>query len=321
MVQHVRHKGREHVGAGQTPDIFDKLSNQHHSHVFGIQQTHQAAYDIEHKSHSRHIPFAELFGQGPHGENADSHGDAADDGHKGLGDAVIVGAQHIIAVVDQRHVLDIGAESIDEEIQDNDHPIPVCEHGFQLCGYGELFFGTVGSLLGDALPGEVVFQQGQRQGKERDHCHDGNPLCLVHAYGREDHHGKNQGHDDAGNHDAGYVVEDGEAAPLLRVPGGEGNHQTVAHVIDGQGKRVEQVIGEHDPKDLYGLASVWNRKKQDAGDCYQRGAEEQPGARLSLSGAGAVDNLPHNHIGHRIDDLADNGKQGQKGAAPDAGEL
>ena len=91
-----RHK---HIGAGQATNILDELANQHHHHICGEQAADNTADGIQNKTHSGHISLAEFLGQGPHRKNTDTHGDSADDREQGLGDAIIVSTQHIIAEI------------------------------------------------------------------------------------------------------------------------------------------------------------------------------------------------------------------------------
>ena len=321
MIQNIREEGHEHIGTGQAADVLDELANQHHHHIGREQPADDAAQGIEDEAHGRHVPLSELLGQGPHGEDADAHGDASDDRQKGLGDAVIIGAQHIIAEIRQADILDGAAQGIDQEVHIDDRHVLITKHRLQLLQEGDMLRILLLTLQGDALLGEEILHQGQGQRDHGKDAHGGDPFALIHAQHRHDHHGEYQSHQDAAHHDRRDLVEHGKAATVGGVAGGQGHHQIMAHVENGIGKGIEEVIRQHDPDDLDHLGGLRHREEQDAGDRHQRRGQQEPGTGLALPGPGAVDDLAHDHIGDGIDDLGHDGEDHQEGAAPKAAKL
>ena len=321
MIQHVREQRHKHIGAGQTTDVLDELSHQHNGHIGGKQSADGAADGIEDEARGGHVPLAESLCQRPHGENTDAHGDTADDGDHGLGNAVIVGTQNVIAEIDQTDILDGAARGVNQEIGVDQQHVFIRKNGFQLGGKGNPGFSGALHLLRDPLFCEIILQQRQGQGENGENAHQRDPLSLVHADDRHDDHGEHQRHQNAAHHDSGNLVVDGQAAPLLGVPGGQGHHQVVAHVENGVGKRVEKVIAHHNPDGLHGLRTIGHREQQDTGNGHQRRGKQQPGASLALGRMGTVDDIAHNDVGDGIHDFGHNGEHHQKRPAPEGGQL
>jgi len=95
----------------------------------------------------------------------------------------------------------------------------------------------------------------------------------------------------------------------------------VAHVEDGVCKGIKQVVTHHDPDDLNRLRCPGHGKEQYAGDRHKRRGEQQPRSCLALFCAGAVNDAAHDHVGGGVDELADNGENHEKRAAPHACEV
>ena len=321
MVQHVCEQSHEHIGTGQAAHVLDELAHQHRHHAVREHPADGAAEGIQDKARQSHVPLAEFFGQRPHGKNADAHGDAADGGYHRLGDAVVVSTQHVVAEIRQADVFDAAAGGVDEEVGIDQEHVFVCEDRLELRCKGNDPAAVGLRFLRDPLFGEVVFQQRQRQSQDGQHAHEKNPLALVHAEHGHDDHGEHQCYQNAAHHDGGDLIEHRETAPLSGIPNGQRHHQVVAHVENGVGKGIEQIVGDHDPDDLHGLGRTGHRKEQDAGDCQQRRTQQQPGSRFALRGAGAVNDIPHDDVGDGIDDFGDDGKDDQERPAPDRGQL
>ena len=232
-----------------------------------------AADGIQNKARQRNIAFAELFRQRPDGKDAQPHRDAPDDREHGLGDTVIVAAQHIVAEVNKAQVFDGRSHRINQKIGIDQQHIFVGKNGFELLGKGNLLHACrVLFFQRDALFGKVVFQQGQRQGQDGQHTHEGDPLCLVHADFRHNDHRENQRHQDTAHHNGGDLVKHRQAAALGGVAGGQRHHQVMAHIENSVGKGIEQVVADHDPDDLYGFRGSGHCEQQYTGYRQQRGA-------------------------------------------------
>lgn len=104
-------------------------------------------------------------------------------------------------------------------------------------------------------------------------------------------------------------------------PGGQGDHQVVAHVEDGVGEGIKEVIADHDPDGLDRLGAAGHGKEQNARDGQQRGGQQQPGPGLARFRAGPVDDVAHDYVGHGVDDFGHDGEHHQKSAAPKPREL
>lgn len=173
----------------------------------------------------------------------------------------------------------------------------------------------------DALLGEVVLQQRQRQRQNRQYAHEDKPFALIHPNDRHDDHGEHQRHENAAHHDGGDLVENGQTAALRDIAGGQRHHQVVAHVKDGIGEGVEQIITDHDPDDLHTLAAAWYGKEQNARDRQQRCGKQQPRPCFTGGGVGTVNDIAHNHIGNSVDDFGNDGEDHQKPPAPNVCQL
>ena len=92
MIKGIGEERHEDISAGQTADILDELTCKHDDHVGRHQPADERTQRIEHKACNGDVLLAELLGKRPHGENADAHGDAADDVDERLRDAVVIGA-------------------------------------------------------------------------------------------------------------------------------------------------------------------------------------------------------------------------------------
>ena len=95
----------------------------------------------------------------------------------------------------------------------------------------------------------------------------------------------------------------------------------MAHIEDGIGKGVKQVITDHDPDDLHGLRAAGHGKQQNSGDRQQRRRQQQPGPRLALFCMRAVDDIAHDHVCSGVNDFGKDGEYHQKCTAPDMGQL
>ena len=95
----------------------------------------------------------------------------------------------------------------------------------------------------------------------------------------------------------------------------------MAHIEDGVRKGVEQIVADHDPDHLHGLAAAGHGKQQNTRDRQQRRRKQQPRPGLACRGVGAVDDIAHDHVGDGIDDLGNDGEDHQKRPAPDMGQL
>lgn len=141
----------------------------HHSHsndghIRRERPADRAADGIEDKARQRHIPLSELLGQRSYGKDTDAHGNAADDRDHRLRHAVIVSAENIVAEIDQTQILNGSAQCIDQEIGIDDQHVLIRENRTELsCKRYRLFCACIPFFKGNALLGEVVFQQCQRQ--------------------------------------------------------------------------------------------------------------------------------------------------------------
>ena len=164
MVQYIGKQCHEHIGAGQAADVLDELTHQHDGHIRGERPADRAADGIEDKARQRHILLSELLGQRSYGKDTDAHGNAADDRDHRLRHAVIVSAENIVAEIDQTQILNGRAKCIDQEIGIDDQHVLIRENRTELpCKRYRLFCACIPFFKGNALLGEVVFQQCQRQ--------------------------------------------------------------------------------------------------------------------------------------------------------------
>ena len=175
MVERVRKQRHEHIGARQTADIFDKLSHQHHIHIGRRYPANAAAQGVEQKADDGYVLLAELFGERPYGEYAYTHGDAAEHGHERLRYPVRVLSQNIVAIIRKRNVFQLTCERIEQKISEQKQHIFIGENGFELQYKGYLFLLFAVGFGGDALLGEIVFEQHERQRYAREHAHAGYP--------------------------------------------------------------------------------------------------------------------------------------------------
>lgn len=63
MIQHVGEQRHERIGAGQSTDVFDELTNQHDGHICRERPADCAADSVEDGARQRHIQLAEFFRQ------------------------------------------------------------------------------------------------------------------------------------------------------------------------------------------------------------------------------------------------------------------
>ena len=99
MIQYIRKQCHKYIGAGKRPYIFDELSHQHNGHVGGCHPADGTAKRTNQTAENDNIPLAHLFRQRPNGKDADAHGNTANHIQQGLSNAVGIGAQHIVAVI------------------------------------------------------------------------------------------------------------------------------------------------------------------------------------------------------------------------------
>ena len=185
----------------------------------------------------------------------------------------------------------------------------------------QLFFFRAGLLLCHALFGKVIFKERQRQGKDGKNAHHEDPFGLIHAEHRHDYHRKDQCHDDAAHHNGGNLIEYRKSSSLDCVSCRKRAHQVVRHIVYSICKRIEQIIGKHDPDDLNRLARVRNGEKQNSSQRNERSREKQPRARLALLCFRAVDDIAHNDICDCVYNFGDKREHNKKRTAPDGCQL
>ena len=112
-----------------------------------------------------------------------------------------------------------------------------------------------------------------------------------------------------------------QPAALGAVVCGERNHEAVAHIKYCVGQRVEEVIAHHDPDGLHAGRGLRHGKEQYARHRHHGRAQKQPGPRLALFGARAVDDIAHDYVRHGVQHLADDGEYHEEGPAPEPREI
>ena len=316
VIERVREERHEHICAGESADVFDELSHKDDVDVGGRHPAYRAAEGVEQEAYHRDILLAEFFRERPHREDPYAHRDAAQDGDERLRDAVRVSAEDIVAVVRQGEVFELAGQRIEQEVAEEQQHIFVRQHRLDLGEEGDFLFRLARAFQRDALLGEVIFHERERERDAGEHAHAHDPQTLARAEGGHDRHREYEGDDDAAHHDGADVVEHRQHASLRRVAGGEGHHQVVAHVVDGVGDGIIEVIRQHHPHDLQCLVAARHHEEQDAAHRKQGRRKEQPRTRLALFCAGAVDDEAHHHVGYGVDDLGDDGEYDEECASP-----
>ena len=113
-----------------------------------------------------------------------------------------------------------------------------------------------------------------------------------------------KGHDDgnqrARNHGSTGAGKHGQRIPLFCIPGRQRHHQGMAQVVDRVGKGEKQVVADHNPGHLHRHRCPGHRIQQASGHGNQTAGDQQPGSRLSLPGAGMIDESAdqkvHDHV-------------------------
>ena len=321
MVENVREQRLEDVRARQTADILDKLSRKDDRVALRIQKADERPDAVEHKAGGRHISLAELLCERPHREDADSHRNSANDRHEHLRASVVVAAEHIVAEIDERNILHACAEVVDQEIQHDHDPEPVVNDGADLLPHGDPLLRLIPVLLRDPLLREIVLHQRERQGERGNKAHHHNPFALIDADCRQHEHREEQRNDNARDHRGRDIRKDGELAALLRDSRRERHHEVVTHVVDRIGKGPEQVVGNENPDRLRVYIHFRHRKGQDSRHSKERRADKQPRSRLALPRVCPLDNLSHDDIRARIQNLAADREDREKHAAPDRRQM
>ena len=264
VVKNVGKQRHKDIGAGQPADVLDELPHQHNGHIGGVHPANGTADGVQHKAHRRDIALTEFLRQRPHRKNADPHGNTADNRDQRLGNAVVIGTQHIVAEVDKADVFDGAADRLDQKIGVDYKHIFVGKDCLELPCKGNGSGIAFPAFQRDALFGKVVFQQRQRQSQNGQCAHQRDPLALVHAdFGHNDH-GEHQGNQNAAHHNGGDLVEYRQTAPLGGISGGQRHHKTMAHIKNGIGKGIKQVVADHDPDRLLCRGAVRHRKQKNA---------------------------------------------------------
>ena len=173
-----------------------------------------------------------------HGGHSD-HGEARLNGGRL---AVGVSGHDPAGVVDLGYALE-GVEHLIDEDQDDEHdPVLVLDAGFELgaeaglLDLNQLTLALGGAaLLGDALTGVEVLDEGQGHGDDAHHGqgHEITLLVAAHAVGDQGQDRGEQDGNDAGADVLGDLARDGVAGALLDVAGGERGGQLIGHVPHG----------------------------------------------------------------------------------------
>ena len=288
----------------------------------GEQQAQRAADHGDHETDGSDASFAEFADQRPEDDDTDAERRLADhvDQHLQSGAAVHGTGQNPVAVVEHGLSGQHGGELPDQGIAHDETPVLVAKAGLDLLfKRNHIFLGILPcghGVLCDALFCEVVLQQAGRKSKAAENAHHGDPgalRILAHAEG-VDHNGHHDGHEEAGNHIDAGVREQGQRVTLLGIAGGQGHHQRVGHVVDGKGEGEEEVVADHDPHHLNGGVGLRDRIEQEGRKDDQRAAQQQIGSRLTVSGAGLVDDTAHDDVRDGVDRLGDRGHPGQEDA-------
>lgn len=142
-----------------------------------------------------------------------------------------VGRKDVGNIVDQNKAHDV-------------EPVFVGEAGFELlavrnslslCGVTLCHAG----ILSDPLSGEVILDQGGGEHDDRQNAHHHKPVAsgaLAHTQEKTHHNGHDNGGQNTGDHGDAGGGQHSKIVPLAGIPGGQGHHQGMTHVVDREGE-------------------------------------------------------------------------------------